>query len=263
MHHSEIGVFINDHLVHPLAGLLGFHIEEGHHLIPDHILMILLVALIMIVFSIWLRGRLSVENPSKAQHIVEVIIEAVQGLMRDVIGKRPNTFLPLIGTLGIYILVGNLLGLVPGFASPTANINIPGSCAICVFFYYNYHGIRKNGFLKYMKHFAGPVIWMAWLLFPIEVVSHMARPMSLSLRLFGNIYAKENILYALNHDVFPFGTSIPVIFLGIFASTVQAFIFILLTMVYLSGAVEEGHDEDHGAVLSVDSAHSQPNEAAA
>jgi F-type H+-transporting ATPase subunit a len=165
--------------------------------------------------------------------------------MSEVIGKESNRFIPIIGTLAIYILTGNLLGLIPGFLSPTSNINITAGCAICVFVYYNYQGFRKHGFIGYMKHFAGPVLWMAPFLFVIEVISHMARPMSLSIRLFGNIFAEELIIKSLN-DIVPFLASIPVMFLGLFASTIQAFIFILLTMVYISGAVEEANEEHPG-----------------
>jgi F-type H+-transporting ATPase subunit a len=154
--------------------------------------------------------------------------------------------LPLIGTLAIYILLGNIIGLIPGFLSPTSNLNVTASCAICVFTYYNYQGIRTHGLVKYLKHFAGPVWWLSWLLFPVEIVSHMARPFSLSMRLFGNIFAEELIVSSLNKYIFPFLASVPVMFLALFASTIQAFIFILLTMVYISGAVEESHEEAHG-----------------
>jgi F-type H+-transporting ATPase subunit a len=144
--------------------------------------------------------------------------------------------------------VGNLLGLIPGFLSPTSNFNITAACALCVFIYYNYNGFRKQGFLGYLKHFAGPVVWMAPFLFVIEVISHLARPMSLSIRLFGNIFAEELIIKSLN-NIWPIFNplTILVMFLALFASTIQAFIFILLTMVYISGAVEEAHAEDHGA----------------
>ncbi|HYK89088.1 MAG TPA: F0F1 ATP synthase subunit A, partial [Acidobacteriota bacterium] len=137
------------------------------------------------------------------------------------------------------------VGHDPRLHISTSNLNITASCAICVFVYYNYVGIRKHGLLRYLKHFAGPVWWLAWLLFPVEIVSHMARPFSLSMRLFGNIFAEELIIGSLNQHIFPFLASIPVMFLGLFASTIQAFIFILLTMVYISGALEGGHEEDH------------------
>jgi F-type H+-transporting ATPase subunit a len=166
--------------------------------------------------------------------------------MSEVIGKESSRFVPIIGTLALYILAGNLLGLIPGFLSPTSNYNITAACAICVFIYYNYQGFRKQGFLGYLKHFAGPVLWMAPFLFIIELISHMARPMSLSIRLFGNIFAEELIIKSLN-NIWPVlnPLTIMVMFLALFASTIQAFIFILLTMVYISGAVEESHGEHH------------------
>jgi F-type H+-transporting ATPase subunit a len=247
MHESApVAVLINRILFDPIAKALGIHIGPGHHAVPDHIVMILLVALGLIAFSWWLRGRLSVDNPSGIQHLVEVAFQAVRGLMSEVIGRESGRFVPIIGTLALYILVGNLLGLIPGFLSPTSNFNVTAACAICVFVYYNFHGFRKQGFIGYLKHFAGPVLWMAPFLFVIELISHLARPMSLSIRLFGNIFAEELIIKSLNNIV-PFLASIPVMFLALFASTIQAFIFILLTMVYISGAVEEAHEQHHDA----------------
>jgi F-type H+-transporting ATPase subunit a len=244
---SPVAIFINQYLFDPLARALGFHIGEGHHAVPDHIVMVLLIALGLLIFSLWLRGRLSVDDPSRAQHIVEIILEALQGLMQGVIGKDSRRYLPLIGTLGIYIFIGNVMGLVPGFLSPTSNLNITAACAVPVFIYYNYVGIRKHGLLAYLAHFAGPVWWLAWLLFPVEIVSHLARMLSLSMRLFGNIFAEELIISSLNQYIFPVLASVPVMFLGLFASTIQSFIFMLLTMVYISGAVEESaeHKEEH------------------
>ncbi len=258
---SELGTLLNRFLFNPLARAMGFHVADGHNSVPDQIVMALVVAFLLLGFALWIRRRLSVEDPSPAQHLIEVIMEAIQGLMKEVIGKDASRFVPLIGALAFYIFIGNVLGQVPGFISPTSNLNITASCAICVFCYYNYHGIRKHGLLKYLKHFAGPVWWLAWLLFPIEVVSHFARPFSLSMRLFGNIFAEELIIGSLNSYVFPFVTSIPVMFLALFASTIQAFIFILLTMVYISGAVEEVHVE--GQAHHSEAAGVQPQVAAA
>jgi F-type H+-transporting ATPase subunit a len=255
--HSEVALFLNEHVFDPIARALGLHIADGHHAIPDHIVMILLIAFGLIGFAVWVRGRLNVENPTRVQHLLEVVLEALQGLMKEVIGKDTRKYVPLIGTLAIYILVGNIIGLFPGFLSPTSNLNVTASCAICVFLYYNYQGIRKHGFLRYLKHFAGPVWWLAWLLFPVEIISHMARPFSLSMRLFGNIFAEELIISSLNRYIFPFLTSIPVMFLALFASTIQAFIFVLLTMVYISGAVEEAHEAGHEAPHSENHVHPQ------
>ncbi len=254
---SELGTFLNRFLFNPLAGALGFHVAAGHNAVPDQIVMALIVASLLLVFALWIRGRLSVEDPCPAQHLIEVILEAIQGLIKEVIGKDSQKFVPLIGALAFYIFVGNVLGQVPGFVSPTSNLNITASCAICVFFYYNYQGVRKHGLFKYLRHFAGPVWWLAWLLFPIEVVSHFARPFSLSMRLFGNILSEELIIGSLNSYVFPFVASLPVMFLGLFASTIQAFIFILLTMVYISGAVEETHEEGQAHHVEVSKPRTQ------
>jgi len=260
---SGVASFLNEHLFDPIARALGMSLNPGHHALPDHIVMILLVALGLVVFAAWVRRSLNLENPTKIQHVLEVLLEAIQGLMKEVVPGRTRPFVKLVGTLAFYIFLCNVLGLLPGFISPTSNLNVTASCAICVFFYYNYQGIRKHGLLKYLKHFSGPVLLLAPLLFPIEIVSHLARPFSLSMRLFGNIFAEEMIIGSLN-QIFPFLTSVLVMFLGLFASTIQAFIFILLTMVYLSGAVEEAHeaghakDEDHEH-----SVHSETQTAAA
>ena len=260
---SEIGVLLNRILFDPIARALGYQVGGEHHAVPDQIVMALIVALGLIVFSLFLRRRLSVDHPGPMQHLLEVTLEAIQSLMKEVIGKDTRKFVPLICTLALYILICNILGQIPGFISPTSNLNITASCAVCVFLYYNFQGIRKHGFLKYLKHFAGPVWWLAWLLFPIELVSHFARPFSLSMRLFGNIFAEELIIGSLNMYVFPFFASLPVMFLGLFASTIQAFIFILLTMVYISGAVEQGHEEGHGEAEHESQAHTQTQTAAA
>jgi F-type H+-transporting ATPase subunit a len=199
------------------------------------------------------------------QHLMEVALGALQGLMKEVIGRDSRQFFPLIGTLAIYILCSNLLGLIPGFLSPTSNLNVTASCAISVFIYYNYHGIRKHGLLGYLAHFMGPVGWLAALLFPIEIVSHLARILSLSLRLFGNIFAEELIIGSLNQYIFPVLASVPVMLLALLLSTIQAFIFALLTMVYISGAVEESgeHKAEPGAEHHEGPAPAQTHPAAA
>src|SRR5438093_4253613 len=139
--HSEVALFLNEHLFDPLARAIGLALPAGHHALPDHIVMILLVALGLITFSWRARRAFSVENPTRTQHLLEVALEAIQGLMKEVIGGATNRFVPLIGALAVYILLCNLLGLVPGFLSPTSNLNVTASCAVCVFLYYNYQGI--------------------------------------------------------------------------------------------------------------------------
>ncbi len=224
-----------------LAGLLGLHVPEGHELIPQPAVMALIVMALLVALSLYLRKNLSVDRPGGLQQTIELFFEIIQGLMKDMIGPHAERHFPLIAGLGLFILTSNWLGMVPGFISPTANMNCTVALAICSFLYYNYQGFRVQGALGYLKHFCGPVIWLAPLMFAIEIVSHLARPFSLSVRLFGNIFAEEMIINTLNTAIFPFLTSLPVMFLGLFASTIQAFIFMLLSMVYIGGAVEQSH----------------------
>jgi len=187
--------------------------------------------------------------PGPLQNFVEVVIEGFGGLLDQMIGRQGRQFLPFIGTTGLFILTSNLLGNIPGFQPPTANLNTNVALAVTVFIYYNYSGIRKHGLRNYLKHFCGPVWWLAPLIFPIEFIGHLARPVSLSIRLFGNMFGEEaviTILLALVWLVMPYfiwlGIMLP---LSLFTAVVQTFIFIMLSMVYIAGAVEEGHGEEH------------------
>ncbi|MBI4454495.1 MAG: F0F1 ATP synthase subunit A [Acidobacteria bacterium] len=241
-HEFFVSTLLNQHVFNPLAHALGIH-YSGHESVPPHIVMLMVVCLLLISLAAYLRGRLTVENPSSLQQAFEVLYEALTGFMRDIIGSHGERFFPLVGGLFLFILTGNLLGLIPGFMSPTSNINVTAGMGITVFLYYNAQGFREHGFLKYMAHFAGPSLAIAPLLFVIEVISHMARPFSLSVRLFGNIFAEELIISTLN-NLFPFVISLPVMALALFAGTIQAFIFVVLTMVYLGGAVEHTETEE-------------------
>jgi len=187
--------------------------------------------------------------PGPLQNIVEVVIEAFHGLLDQMIGRQGRQFLPLVGTAGLFILTSNLLANIPGFQPPTANWNTTIALAVTVFLAYNYFGIKKHGLLNYLKHFCGPIWWLAPLMFPIEFIGHLARPVSLSIRLFGNIFGEESvivILLSLIWLVMPYfiwlGVMLP---LSLFTSVVQTFVFIMLSMVYIAGAVEEGHGEEH------------------
>lgn len=241
MHHEFfVSTIFNRYIVNPVAGLFGHH--ASHDLLPPHVVMVILIFLGLTIFALIVRTRLSVDKPGGLQQTLELITSGIMSLTEDMTGENPRRFFPLLGTLFFYILCGNLLGLFPGFMSPTSNINATASMAILVFVYYNYVGFKANGFVKYMAHFAGPSLMIAPLMFVIEIVSHCARPFSLSVRLFGNIYAEELIIGNLN-SMFPFMVALPVMAIGLFASAVQAFVFIVLTMVYLGGAVEHSdHD---------------------
>jgi len=216
--------------------------------LPPHITFTWLLMAILVVFG-WAVGRGLRAVPSPVQNFAEVIIEGFYGLLDQMIGRQGRAFLPLVGTAGLFILTSNLLANIPGFQPPTANWNTTIALALTVFIAYNYFGIRKHGLLNYLKHFCGPIWWLAPLMFPIEFIGHLARPVSLSIRLFGNIFGEESvvtILLGLSWLVMPYliwlGVMLP---LSLFTAAVQTFVFIMLTMVYIAGAVEEGHGEEH------------------
>jgi F-type H+-transporting ATPase subunit a len=200
---------------------------------------ILVVAFLILVFLI-ARARFSVENPGPLQHVFEVLLGFIEGQSNEIIGHHSERFSPFLVSLFIYILMCNLLGLIPGFESPTAVPVVPLGCAIVAFFYYQVQGIKTQGALKYAKHFAGPMPAIAPLMIPIEIISHLARVLSLTIRLFANMFAGDMVTLVF-FSLIPIG--IPVVFLGLHigVSILQAYIFVLLTTVYLQGAVVTEH----------------------
>ncbi len=175
-----------------------------------------------------------------SQNIGELIVQAFSGILEDTIGHGEGVkYLPLIGTLGIFILFSNLSGLIPGLLPPTDNLNTTAGCALIVFFATHIIGFKKHG-LKYLKQFCGPFWWLAWLMIPLEIISHLARPLSLSLRLFGNIMG-DHLVFSIIVSMMPLLVPIPVLLLGTFVAIVQTVVFVLLATVYIAGAVSEGH----------------------
>ena len=199
-----------------------------------------LVAAALIAFFLAVRATLSVEKPGPVQHIAELIHEAIGDQAEQVIGHGYQRFQAYVTCIFLFVLCNNLVGLIPGIEAPTTSIMVTLGLAVPTFLYYNYYGVKEQGVVGYIKHFAGPVWWMAWLIFPIEVVSHLARVMSLSVRLYANMFAGDLVTLVFISLV-PVG--IPVIFLGLhlFVSLIQAFVFTLLTMIYLSLAVAHEH----------------------
>jgi F-type H+-transporting ATPase subunit a len=199
-----------------------------------------LVAAALIAFFIAVRATLSVEKPGPVQHIAELIHEAIGDQAEQVIGHGYQRFQAYVTCIFLFVLCNNLVGLIPGIEAPTTSIMVTLGLAVPTFLYYNYYGVKEQGVVGYIKHFAGPVWWMAWLIFPIEVVSHLARVMSLSVRLYANMFAGDLVTLVF-FSLVPVG--IPVIFLGLhlFVSLIQAFVFTLLTMIYLSLAVAHEH----------------------
>jgi F-type H+-transporting ATPase subunit a len=206
----------------------------------NFVVMELLVALIIVVLFAILRPRLSVDRPGKLQHTFEVVHDFVVGQSDDVMGHGAEQYLPFFGTLFIFILFCNLIGIIPGFESPTMSPSVTAGCAIATFCYYNLKGLREQGVGKYLLHFAGPIWWLAWLMLPIELVSHMARPLSLSVRLYANMFAGERVTMVFLGMTYFLA---PAIFMGlhVFVSLLQSYIFMLLTMMYVSGAVSHEH----------------------
>lgn len=232
--------FFNKIVGKPLAfllGLAGIEVKNPEHLVPDYIVMCLIVAAVLILFFGLASRRLNI-IPSKLQGILEIIIQTFENLLVDIIGERGKKYLPLIATIGLFILVCNLLGLVPGFMSPTSKLNVTLGCALVVFFYYHWQGIKTQGLLKYLKHFTGPIPLLAPLLLPIEVISHFSRPVSLSVRLFGNIFAEELLIIVIA-SIIPFFVPLPFMAIAIFTATIQAFVFVLLSCIYIGGAVAD------------------------
>lgn len=224
-----------------LLALVGIEVKNPEHLFPDYIVMCIFVAVFLMVFFGLSSRRLQLV-PSKRQSILELIIETFENLLVDIIGEEGKKYLPLIATIGLFILFCNLVGLVPGFMSPTSKLNVTAGCALAVFFYYHWQGIKSQGLFKYLKHFTGPIPLIAPLLLPIEIISHFSRPVSLSIRLFGNIFAEE-LLIVIIASIIPFFLPLPFMAVAIFTSIIQAFVFTLLACIYIAGAV--AHEEEH------------------
>jgi F-type H+-transporting ATPase subunit a len=207
---------------------------------PDYIVMELLVTVVLIVLFLILRTRLSVDKPGKLQHTFELVHGFIQDQAEDQIGHDGRKHVVIMETLFVFILTANLIGIKPGFMSPTQAVYVPAGCALLSFLYYNITGLAKIGPIKYGKHFLGPVPAMAPLMVPIEIISHLARPLSLTIRLFANMYAGEQVTLVFLSLTYLFG---PAIFMGlhVFVSLLQAYIFVLLSMMYVAGAVAEEH----------------------
>lgn len=178
--------------------------------------------------------------PRGGQNFFEIVISGIEEFMVGVTGEHGRYLFPLIGTLAFYILTCNYMGMVPGFFGPTANVNTTLACAIIVVFYTHVIGVKFHG-PAYIKHFMGPIWWLSPLIFVVEVIGHLARVLSLSIRLFGNIFGEELVLAILMFLAGLYLAPLPVMFLGLFTGGVQAFIFCLLSMMYFAGAIEHAH----------------------
>ena len=225
-------------LINLLFAPLGIHV-------PDHMVFVGLITLFILFIGLAIRSSLSVDNPGKLQIILEDVVAFLVGVLEDNMGAKGRKFLPLLGTIFVFILLGNLMGQIPGLGSPTSNINVPLALALTLWLYYHWQGIRANGVISYIKHFAvmpGVPIALAPMIFVIEIISHLSRVLSLSLRLFGNIFGEELVILIL-FSIIPFLVPLPMMFLGLITASLQAFIFVLLSTIYLGGAVATEHEQ--------------------
>jgi F-type H+-transporting ATPase subunit a len=234
--------FLNAQFATPVDALLrAFHVQGYDPAAPinDTFAMELLVFAALLLFFIIVRISLDVEKPNPVQHLAEGIHGFVSEQSESIVGHGSERYISFVTIVALFILLCNLLGLIPGLKSPTADKVVPCGCAILTFLYYHYQGVRARG-AKYIKQFLGPVWWMAWLMLPLEIISHFARLLSLTVRLWANIFAGDLVTLA-------FFSLIPVLFplifisLHIMVSFVQAFLFMALALSYLSLAVAEDH----------------------
>jgi F-type H+-transporting ATPase subunit a len=247
--------------------LAYLHIQpaDRRYPIPDHVAMEFFVFAVAIAFFLWLKGRISAEHPGATQQCIELLLRnplnlGVKDMLESSVGHGAEKYMPMLGSVGIFVLFCNLISLVPTLSSPTASKSVPLGCAIVIFLYYNWCGLRAHGVLGYGKHFLGPVIYVSPLMVVVDIFSHLSRLLSLTVRLWVNMLASE-LLYvtflALTLDLFfyagksnpvGYGTGIlallfPALFivLHIFVAFVQAFVFTILPVIYLAGAAGEAH----------------------
>ncbi len=246
MGHHELWFteLLNNYLAAPaqaVLNLVGVQAANPDRPWANFVAMEILVALIIVVLFAIVRSRLSVDNPGKLQQLWELVYNFQRDQANEIIGHHDGPkYVAFAGTLFIFVLFGNLIGVVPSFESPTMFAPVPAGCAMAAFLTYNILGLKEQGLVGYLKHFWGPIWWLGFLMFPIEIISHLARPMSLTIRLYANMVAGEKVtlvFLALTYFL------VPAVFMGlhVFVSLIQAFIFMVLTMIYIGGAVS--HEE--------------------
>src|SRR5437588_2901679 len=243
MHEQLWFTAILNHLFGPaLTGLLeklGIHPHFPQAPTSNSAAMEILVCFFLIVVFFIVRAGLSVDRPGALQHTFEGLVGFIEQQSQEIIGPHSEGYTPFLVALALFILFCNLIGLIPGFESPTAVPIVPLGCAIVAFFYYQAQGFKHAG-VKYLAHFAGPMPLLAPLMIPIELISHLARPLSLTIRLFANMFAGEKVTLTFLSLTYLF---VPAVFMGlhVFVALLQAYIFTLLTMIYVGAAMAHEH----------------------
>ncbi|MGH9327057.1 MAG: F0F1 ATP synthase subunit A [Terriglobia bacterium] len=223
-----------------MLGKFGLPPANAKHPIPSYVAGEILIILIIIVGALILRLRLSIEKPGKFQITMEMVLEFTRNMVDDMIGPSGRQYVGLIGTLGVFIVLCNLMGLIPGLDSPTAHGAVTLGCAVVVFVDYNYQGFRHHGLVGYLRHLCGPMMAIALLMFPLEIFSGLFRMLSLSVRLWANMMV-GGLLEGIFISLIPF--VVPALFMAlhVFESLLQAYIFMILPAVYISLAIHEEH----------------------
>ncbi len=244
-HELWLTALFNRFLAGPADAILNWVGLEHNPAHPwsNYVVMELVAAMIIVVVFALLRPRLSMDRPGKMQHIFEMLFGFMRGQTDDIVGHAGRPYLAFFGTLFVFILFCNLLGVVPTFESPTMFAPVPLGCAVAAFLFYNYVGFKEQGVGHYLKHFAGPIPAMAPLMFPIEIISNLARPLSLTIRLYANMYAGEQVTLAFMTLV-PVLIPLPFMGLHIFVAFLQAYVFALLTMVYVGDVLPHHEPEE-------------------
>jgi len=222
-----------------VLAMLHMHPKYPQRPIDNILAMEILVALVLLAFFALVRVTLSVEKPGPAQHIAEMLHGVVSDQAESIIGHGYERFVPYVTVIFIFILLCNLIGLIPGFITPTSKPWVPLGLASLTFLYYQYQGVRANGF-GYIKQFLGPIWWISWLMLPIEIISHLARVLSLTVRLYANMFASDMVILVF-FSLIPIVGSVPFLALHLGVSIIQAVVFMLLTLIYLSQAVAHEH----------------------
>jgi F-type H+-transporting ATPase subunit a len=249
MHHEFWIVTVFNKIFGPAVAAalapLGFHLDPAHA-VPDYLVMCLFILIGLTALCLVVRSQLSVENPGKLQILLEDVVGGLTGILTEYMGPKGARYLPLIGTVGLFIFSANMIGKIPGLMSPTANINVTLGCAITVWVYYHLMGVKEQGLGSYLKHFAvmpGAPLAIAPLVLIIEIISHASRVMSLALRLFGNIFGEEMVVVIIA-SIVPFVAPLPMMVLGVVTGSLQAYIFVMLTIIYLAAAVHTDHEHE-------------------
>lgn len=230
--------------------------------VPWYTVMFIIAAILSVVLIWILKGKLSEDDPESGQQTLEAGVLALRAMLVDVVGPHGIKYFPVVGTFAVLILVSNLMGFFPLFMSPTAATSVTFALGISSFIYYNYIGIKENGLLGHLRHWAGPIWWIAPLIFLIELVGNFVRPLSLGLRLFGNMFADEAVAANMANVFPPFTQWIVPVFLmplALFVAFIQTFVFVLLSMVYISEVSHPPHDEHGHSHHEDDTAYADDN----